>query len=343
MFFFTRFFWRMVRLRSGYIFGVAAGFIVFSSLLAYAIEPETFTTPFNGFWWVMTTVTTVGYGDFYPHSVAGKCLGIVLYVFGIGLISVTISKVVDALFSYQRKKEAGKLRFTGQDHFVIIDWSRQAEHAIREILCTDPQADIVLVAMLEKTPYPHDQVHYIQGSPAREETLEMANLGKAKAVFIFADDTAATLGGLADPTFIDGKTLLIATAIERTYSHVYTVVEVRERSNLPNFKHVKIDDFVFGSETVSQLAVRSAFSPGTSSVFSQLLSRDQGEDLYEVCKKETWLTFRHAFEDLLNQGATLISDGAQLDINQRLDEPIPENARLFVICNAETFQRVKAC
>ncbi|MNN71680.1 hypothetical protein D3C81_1876390 [compost metagenome] len=60
-----------------------------------------------------------------------------------------------------------------------------------------------------------------------------------------------------------------------------------------------------------------------------------------MCKKAQWLTFRHAFEDLLNQGATLISDGVHLNINQRLNEPIPEGSRLFVICTAEVFEKVK--
>ncbi|MBJ8193051.1 two pore domain potassium channel family protein, partial [Bacillus cereus] len=91
---------------------------------AYLLEPETFITPFNGLWWVMTTVTTVGYGDFYPKTIPGKCLGIFVFIFGIGLISITISKIVDGLFMYQRKKEEGKLRYTGKQHFVIIDWSK---------------------------------------------------------------------------------------------------------------------------------------------------------------------------------------------------------------------------
>lgn len=343
MIFFSKVFWQMVRMKNSYVFVVAACFIVISSLLACVVEPSTFSNPFDGFWWVMATVTTVGYGDLYPHSAAGRCFGIILFIFGISLISIAISKVVDAMFLYRRKKEEGKLRYTGQNHFVIIDWSRQAEHAIREIMCTDPQADIVLIAMLEKTPFVHERVHYVQGNPVREQTLQMANLGQAKAVFIFADDTADVRQGFMDPSFVDGKTLLIATTIERCYQHVYTVVEIRERENLPSFRHVKIDDFVFGSETISQLAVRSAFNPGVSSIFAQLLSRDNGDDLFEVHKKNRWTTFRDAFEDLLSQGATLISDGTRMDINRRLSETIPENARLFVICTAETYEKLKGC
>lgn len=341
MYFFIQFLLRVIRTSNAFIFGLSAGFIVLCSWLAYVLEPDTFESWFNGFWWVMTTVTTVGYGDFSPQTVMGKCLGIVIYVFGIGLISVTISKIIDALFVFPRKKEEGKLPYSGQQHFVIIDWSKHAEHAIEEILRTDPQAEIVLIDVLEKTPYSHDRVHYVKGNPSKANTLEMANLSQARAVFIFADEITQNQSILQDPAFIDGKTLLVASAIERDYSHVHTIVEIKNRENLPSFQHIKIDEFIFGSETISQLAVRSAFSPGTSSILSQLLTREYGDDLYEIPKKTQWRTFRDAFEDLLNQGATLISDGTHLNINRRLDEAIPPDARLFVICSKETYRHLQ--
>ncbi|MBL0386549.1 NAD-binding protein [Tumebacillus sp. ITR2] len=340
MIFFTKLFVRIMRMSNGLIFGMAAFLIVVSSWMAYWLEPETFERPFNGFWWVMTTLTTVGYGDFYPNTVAGKCLGIFLYVFGIGLISVTISKVVDALFVYQRKKEEGKLKFAGQNHFVIVDWSKHSELAIHEILKTDPKAEIVLIDTLEKTPIQHPRVHYIQGNPVKSEVLEFANLGAARAVFIFANDVTENQVVIRDASFIDGKTLLIATAIERKYNHVHTIVEIKDEENLPNFQHVKVDEFILGHDTIAQLAVRSAFFPGTSNLLSQLLKRGQGDELHELRKKPHWNTYRDACTELLQEGATLISDSTQQSINRRLDEVIPDGVSLFVICDQETYRRL---
>ncbi|WP_284642965.1 potassium channel protein [Paenibacillus silviterrae] len=340
MLFFIKFFLQIVRMNNRFIFTLAAVFIACSSLAAYLLEPDNFGSWFNGLWWVMTTVTTVGYGDFAPKTVLGKVLGMLIYIFGIGLISVTISKFIDALFLYQRKKEEGKLRYTGENHFVMIDWSKHAEHAIKEILRTDPAAEIVLIDTLEKSPIEHEKVHYIQGNPVKEETLQMANLGKARAVFIFSMNITVNQHVLQDTSFIDGKALLIATTIERCFKHVYTVVEIQNKDHLPNFEHIQIDDFIFAGETISQLAVRSAFSPGTSRLFSQLLTRNDGDDLYEIPYDKRWITFRDAFEDLLSQGATLVSDGSDLNINRRLQERMPPDARLFVICDKETYLRL---
>lgn len=341
MLFFSKFLLHLIRWNNLFIFGVAAAFIGGSSLLAYELEPSTFESRFNGLWWVMTTVTTVGYGDFYPHTVAGKCLGIVIDIFGIGLISITISKVVDALFVYQRKKEEGKLRYAGTNHFVIIDWSQHAENAIKEILNSDPVVEIVLIDTLEKSPIHHARVHYVLGNPQLVATLDMANTSKARAVFIFADEVTQFQNTIRDPAFVDGKTLLVATTVERNYNHVYTIVEIRDKNNLPNFQHIRIDEFIFGSETISQLAVRSAFNPGSSKILTQLLTRTpQGEDLYEIPAQARWATFHDAFQDLLQKGATLISDGEHLNINKRLHEQIPQGARLFVICDRETYGRL---
>lgn len=340
MFYFSKIFLKLLRMNNKFIYSLAFLFILLSAISAYMLEKETFGSVFNGLWWVMTTVTTTGYGDYAPKTVAGKCLGIFLYIFGIGLISVTISKVVDSLFVYRQRKEAGKLRYQGEQHFVIIDWSKNAELAIQEILNTDTSTEVVLIDTLEKTPIVHNRVHYIRGNPTHMETLEMANMAKARSVFIFANEITEDQAMLRDPSFVDGKTLLVATTIERNYRNVHSIVEIKNSENMQNFQHVNVNEFILGSETISQLAVRSAFSPGSSRIVSQLLTRQSSSSLQVLGKKSAWRTYRDAFEQLLLEGATLISDRDQLNINQKLDQLIPEDAQLFVICDAETYDRL---
>ena len=66
--------------------------MVMSSILMYAIEnvaqPEVFENAFSGLWWAFATLTTVGYGDIYPITVAGKVLGTIIALLGIGLVAV---------------------------------------------------------------------------------------------------------------------------------------------------------------------------------------------------------------------------------------------------------------
>jgi voltage-gated potassium channel len=42
----------------------------------------------DGVWWAITTVTTVGYGDISPATDAGRVIGIVVMFVGIGLVAI---------------------------------------------------------------------------------------------------------------------------------------------------------------------------------------------------------------------------------------------------------------
>ena len=43
---------------------------------------------FRVLWWAISTFTTVGYGDIYPLTVAGKIFSAIIALLGIGLVAV---------------------------------------------------------------------------------------------------------------------------------------------------------------------------------------------------------------------------------------------------------------
>ncbi|KYC46156.1 MAG: Voltage-gated potassium channel [Candidatus Methanofastidiosum methylothiophilum] len=52
---------------------------------------------FDGIWWAIETVSTVGYGDIAPITPAGRALGIVLIFLGIGFMSM-LTAAISAYF-----------------------------------------------------------------------------------------------------------------------------------------------------------------------------------------------------------------------------------------------------
>ncbi|GBG33016.1 Potassium voltage-gated channel protein Shaker [Hondaea fermentalgiana] len=57
------------------------------------------------FWFIMSTLTTVGYGDMRPHTIIGKCFGIATAIFGILILAIPIS-IISTNFrvEYERMK-----------------------------------------------------------------------------------------------------------------------------------------------------------------------------------------------------------------------------------------------
>ena len=46
------------------------------------------TTFSDALWWAVSTITTVGYGDHYPVTTAGRAIGIALMIVGVGIFGV---------------------------------------------------------------------------------------------------------------------------------------------------------------------------------------------------------------------------------------------------------------
>ncbi|WP_067992575.1 potassium channel family protein [Nocardia pseudobrasiliensis] len=63
----------------------------------------------DALWWAVVSVTTVGYGDYYPVTVEGRLVALALMTFGIGLISfaigTTTSWVIDQLKAVEQTTE----------------------------------------------------------------------------------------------------------------------------------------------------------------------------------------------------------------------------------------------
>ncbi len=63
-----------------------------SSLCMYSLEheaqPEVFQNAFSGLWWSVSTLLTVGYGDIYPVTTAGRIFGTILTFLGVGMVAI---------------------------------------------------------------------------------------------------------------------------------------------------------------------------------------------------------------------------------------------------------------
>jgi voltage-gated potassium channel len=84
--------------------------LILSSSLMYFVEypaqPEKFASIPQAMWWGITTLTTVGYGDVYPITTAGKVLGGLITMLGIALFALPAGILSSAFAGEFRKRQA---------------------------------------------------------------------------------------------------------------------------------------------------------------------------------------------------------------------------------------------
>jgi voltage-gated potassium channel len=68
-------------------------------------QPEVFRSMFDGLWWAVATLTTVGFGDCYPITPGGRFFTFLILIIGLGIIAVPTGMVASALSKARQEEE----------------------------------------------------------------------------------------------------------------------------------------------------------------------------------------------------------------------------------------------
>ena len=67
---------------------LAVGYIIVSALIIFNVEGDSFATFFDAIYWATVSLTTVGYGDIYPVTTAGRIITMISSLFGIAVVAL---------------------------------------------------------------------------------------------------------------------------------------------------------------------------------------------------------------------------------------------------------------
>lgn len=93
------------------------------------------TTASDAMWWAYVTITTVGYGDKYPVTNAGRLVGILVMTTGVGIFATFAGFISNKLLSPPEKKEEEK---PGEE---ISEFEKQLLARITELKSTLSQQE----------------------------------------------------------------------------------------------------------------------------------------------------------------------------------------------------------
>lgn len=120
---------------SVFIVGVlmlAASLCMYSA--EHAAQPEAFRNAFDGLWWSVSALLTVGYGDIYPITITGKIMAIIISFLGVGAVAIPTG-IISAGFveQYTKAQESGNDSVTA-DLYIDIDsaWLGMSVQEVKE-------------------------------------------------------------------------------------------------------------------------------------------------------------------------------------------------------------------
>ena len=140
---------------------------------------------FDGFYMVLTTITSIGYGEIHPLSHAGRLFNSFIIITGVGLVLLLVGGASRTLLEFElqsvfgrRRMEREISRLTG--HFIICGAGRVGRSAARE-LARKPLPFVVVDTSEEKLQkYSSEGWLTLVGDATLAKVLQQANIEKAR-------------------------------------------------------------------------------------------------------------------------------------------------------------------
>jgi len=201
-----------------FFFGIAL-LVVLAGIVGYMhVEGWNFL---DSLYMTLITITTVGFGEVHPLTGPGKIFTLILIVGGMAAVSVWLGAVTSIVihreirpFFWRRKME--KEIASTENHIIICGAGETARIALQEFQKANEKIVIIdkdagaLGDLAENTRY----VLVLEGDATKDETLQQANIRKAKGLITTLPTDAENLFVVISARALNPKIRIVARAIE---------------------------------------------------------------------------------------------------------------------------------
>src|SRR5882762_4546230 len=102
---------------------------IYGGLLALLLrlesgEPQSkLNTTQDAMWYLVETLTTVGYGDALPVTYWGRMIGFIFLLSSLGVYGFVIGQIANFMSTLKEQRELGLNGTQFKDHVVMIGWN----------------------------------------------------------------------------------------------------------------------------------------------------------------------------------------------------------------------------
>jgi voltage-gated potassium channel len=264
---------------------IVVGLLAISSIGAYLFEygiNEGFRTFWDTVWWMVVTITTVGYGDRFPLTVGGRIAGIIMMILGVATVGIVTGRIASFLVDKQIKARGGLVVLDKEKgHYIVCGWKSELENILHSIMRASPElksSEIVLINDADPQEIDHIRsvpefkyIKYIKGDYIDEKVLQRAGVKNAHTALILADSSRSY-----SVQEVDSRTVMAAITIDSMNKDVYTCAEIIDEKFEKYLQLANCDEIILTRELSRVLIANAASASGISHIAFELLSPEKG-------------------------------------------------------------------
>lgn len=289
----------------------------------------------DSIWWAMVTMTTVGYGDYYPETWIGRFLiAYPCFLFGISLIGILLGTVSEAVVDHFSRKKKGLLHLNMKNHIIIAGCPSldRVEKIFGELrLAHGEETSFVIVSehLSELPPQLKELgVSFVKGSLRNEKTCAKASAAEAEGIIVLRDTSNA------NDTEVYATASYLKNLLPDKVSRILSMVE--EGSSAELFRQAGLR-FIWGDGLPDRVMTQDLNQPGIGEVFRQLLSYQTGCEIYLRDQKLTGtkvMDLQHQALESPHQIQVIgIKRGGESNLNPAKGTVLKDDDAIIVIAN----------
>jgi voltage-gated potassium channel len=173
---------------------------------------------FDGFYMVITTLTTIGYQETHPLSHAGRVFNVFIIFTGVALVFLAIGTLTQALLEFELRNFFGRRRMERDierlsGHYIICGAGRVGRSAARE-LARKPVPFLMIEQNETKAARYGGEWLTMIGDATQEQTLRDAHIERARGLVAATTTDATNLYIVLTARGLNPKLRIIARASE---------------------------------------------------------------------------------------------------------------------------------
>lgn len=265
--------------------------------LVYYIEQsstdQNIKTLGDGIWWGIVTILTVGYGDRFPVTMAGRIVAGFLMIAGVVSIALVTAKISSYFLERTLLERRGIVNTQElSQHFVICGWKKEMASILFHILDFNKGLDAAQLVLINNAPDSEienlletprlEKIKVLRGDFYIETNLKRVAPERAQKILILADATPDSSGKVPTLVEADAKTIMTAMILSNIARGIPIVAEILDASMDQYLKLANVQEIVYSREYSRMLLALSSAGVGLTNIFHDLLDPHSGHYLKTI-------------------------------------------------------------